>query len=51
MYFYFKDNTNGVGMTTNTDTFVGQVEWITKEEYEAIIAATLQQEVQANGID
>ena len=49
MYFYFKDDSNGVGMTSNVETFIGQVEWITKEEYEAIIAAALQEEVQVNG--
>lgn len=37
MYFYFKDNLNGVGITSNKETFVGEVTWITKEEYDELV--------------
>ena len=42
MYFYFKDDSNGIGITSNKETFVGDVIWITEEEYNAILAESLQ---------
>lgn len=44
MYFYFKDDENGIGMTSNKETFIGDVIWITKEEYDAILAESLLEE-------
>lgn len=44
MYFYFKDDENGIGMTSNKETFIGDVTWITKEEYDAILAESLREE-------
>lgn len=44
MYFYFKDEFGGVGVTSNKETFIGDVIWITKEEYEAILSQPLQDE-------
>lgn len=37
MKYYFKDKENGVGFADNQN-FIGDVIWITKEEYEELIA-------------
>lgn len=43
--YYFKDNDNGVGISSNQNV-IGDITWITKEEYDELLAISIAKEAE-----